>query len=134
MNALALALGLLGLASLACEDANAPVDPVWGKQACASCAMLVSDPRFAAQLATEDGSRVFFDDAGCMATWLREHGGRARRLWVRNGAATWVDARTARFASGEKSPMNYGFAPAEGGDQQWADVEAAARARGGEGR
>ena len=127
-----LALSALGV--LACEDTSSPVDPVWGKQACASCTMIVSEPRFAAQLATEEGTRLFFDDPGCMAAWVREHGGKARRMWVRTGAGTWVDARTARFARGQRSPMNFGFAALEGGDQEWADVEAVARARGGEGR
>jgi len=41
-----------------CEDPATPKDPVWGKQPCASCAMLVSDPRFAAQASLGSGQRV----------------------------------------------------------------------------
>ena len=120
---------------VSCEDATTPVDPVWGKQACASCTMLVSDPRFAAEVATRDGARVFFDDPGCMASWLLEHPGQGRYEWVRTAAASWIDARSARFARGQTSPMNYGFAPAESGDAAWSDVEAeASRRAASEGR
>ncbi len=128
MSVRAVALFALA-ASLACEDASTPVDPVWGKVACANCAMLVSDPRYASELATDDGARVFFDDPGCMAAWLQEHGGRAHRLWVRTPAGTWVDARSARFSEGHPTPMNFGFAVAEGAAKEWADVQVAAAAR-----
>jgi len=131
MRAVVLAAALV----VACEDASTPVDPVWGKQACASCTMLVSDPRFAAEVATRDGGRVFFDDPGCMASWLLEHPGQARGEWVRSAAATWIDARAARYVVGQKSPMGYGFAPAESGGAAWSDVEAeAGRRTAAEGR
>jgi copper chaperone NosL len=125
---------LVALASLACQDASSPVDPVWGKQACSSCSMLVSDRRYAAQLVTDEGTRFFFDDPGCMATWLAEGRGRARRMWVYSAAGTWIDARTARFVRDQPSPMGFGFAPADTGGAEWADVEAdvTRRARKGE--
>jgi hypothetical protein len=130
------ALLLVSLIVVACDDATRAADPVWGKEACQSCAMLLSDPRFAAQLATEDGARVLFDDPGCMATWIAEGRGKVRRAWVRTAAGTWVDARTARYARGQPSPMGFGFAVDEHGDAEWADVElaAGARARKGEPR
>jgi hypothetical protein len=117
------------LALWACEEASTPVDPVWGKQACASCTMLLSDPRFASQLATREGARVYFDDPGCMASWMREHPGLAQRAWVRSRSGTWIDATSARFVRGQRSPMAYGFAPADYGDVRWSDVEAEARRR-----
>jgi hypothetical protein len=124
-----LALMFVSLVALACEDTSNPAAPVWGKQACQSCAMVVSDPRFAAQLVTEDGTRTHFDDPGCMATWMVEGRGKARRAWVRTPAGTWIDARTARYARGQPSPMGFGFAVDDHGDAEWADVESAARAR-----
>jgi len=130
MNACLVAAAAAALA-LACEDASSPAEPVWGKQACGSCTMLVSEPRTAAQVATEDGARVFFDDPGCMANWVHQHGGKAQRLWVHAAAGGWIDARTARYARGASTPMNFGFVPSESGDAQWADVEAAALAREG---
>ena len=89
-------------------------DPVWGKQPCAHCAMLVDEPRFAAQALTRDGGRLYFDDVGCLAAWLREHPGAAAQAWVdRDGG--WVPAAAARFADGARTPMGYGFAAAGDG-------------------
>jgi copper chaperone NosL len=122
-----LLLALTCVLVLACQDASSPVDPVWGKQACANCSMLVSDRRYAAELVTDDGTRLFFDDPGCMATWLKEGRGRARKMWVRSEGGSWIDARTARFASNQASPMGFDFLPSAGGDAAWTDVEAAVR-------
>ena len=128
MNVLTSAL-VAAIAVVACEDASTPVDPVWGKQACASCTMVVSDPRFASEVGTREGARLFFDDPGCMAAWLRQHGGDAEHAWVRSAAGTWIDAHAARFVRGQLSPMGYGFAPAESGDAIWSDVESEAARR-----
>lgn len=128
MNVLTSAL-VAAIAVVACEDASTPVDPVWGKQACTSCAMVVSDPRFASEIGTREGARLFFDDPGCMAAWLRQHGGQPEHAWVRSAAGTWIDAHAARFVRGQQSPMGYGFAPAESGDAAWSDVEAEAARR-----
>jgi hypothetical protein len=131
------ALGLVALAALvvaACEDGSTPVEPVWGKQACASCTMLVSDPRFAAQASTHEGARVHFDDPGCLAAWLHDHADTAQHAWVRGAAGTWIDARTARYTAGQRSPMGYGFAVAEAGEAAWSDVEAEAARRSQPGR
>ncbi len=117
---------LLAVASVACQDAMTAVDPVWGRQACANCSMLVSERRYAAQLVTDDGTRVFFDDPGCMAVWLAEGRGHARRSWVYSAAGAWIDARTARYVRDQPSPMGFGFAPAEAGGAEWADVEVGA--------
>lgn len=131
MNRLwAAAAAALALALFAsCDDAAAPKDPVWGKQACGSCAMLVSDPHYAAQLVTTDGSRSYFDDPGCMAAYLDERHPSVRAMWVKDDVGHWVDAKTASFARGAKSPMDYGFAAQAGGTASWADVEAEAKKR-----
>lgn len=122
-------LSLVAVASLGCQDASSAVDPVWGKQACLSCSMLISDRRYAAQLVTDDGTRFFFDDPGCMATWLAEGRGHAQHTWVYSAAGTWIDARTARYVREQPSPMGFGFAPAEAGTAEWADVQAGAELR-----
>ena len=122
-----LLVALLCVAALACQDSSTAVDPVWGKQACSNCAMLVSDRRYAAELVTDEGSRFFFDDPGCMATWIVQGRGHARRMWVRSEAGAWIDARTARFARNQSSPMGFDFLPSSNGDAEWADVEADVR-------
>jgi hypothetical protein len=117
------------LALVACVESSAPLDPVWGKQACGSCGMIVSDPRYATELVSSDGTHVFFDDPGCMATWLHDRNVSPKGLWVRSAAGTWTDARAARYVGAQKTPMDYGFAPTESGEAAWSDVEAAALRR-----
>lgn len=120
---------LLLMLLVACEDATRAVDPVWGKQACAHCAMLVSEPRFAAELTTTAGDRAFFDDPGCMATYLVDRAPRVQKMWVRDAAGAWIETANARFQSGAASPMDYGFAAAADGSEPWSAVERAASER-----
>jgi hypothetical protein len=54
----------------ACTASDGPVDPVWGKQPCAHCAMLVTEARFAGQALEKTGARHYFDDLGCLALWM----------------------------------------------------------------
>ncbi|CAN5629992.1 hypothetical protein BH09MYX1_BH09MYX1_01420 [soil metagenome] len=116
-------VALVALVALGCVDTSKPEDPVWGKQACGHCAMLVSDPRFAAQLTTKDDNRVFFDDVGCMAAYVKSRHLDVRAMWVRDELGHWIDARTAHFERGEKTPMDYGFVATSGGSASFGDVE-----------
>ena len=105
-----------------------PIDPVWGKQACAHCMMLVSEKPPAAQALLTDGARRYFDDVGCLATWLENEHESARGLWVRAPTGEgWVDALTARYATGQRTPMDFGFLPAEAG-VTWAEVSKGVKA------
>lgn len=107
-----LAALVAALALAAChEAADRPLEPVWGKQPCDHCAMLLDEPRFAAQLATPDGTHLYFDDVGCLAAWLREHPRAGARTWVRRDNG-WLDAERARYTSGARTPMGYGFVAA----------------------
>ncbi|HVW29624.1 MAG TPA: hypothetical protein VHC69_29880 [Polyangiaceae bacterium] len=106
--------------SVACGTSSGPVDPVWGKQACDGCKMIIGDRRFAAELLAENGERRFFDDVGCMAEYLREHGDKGA-AWV-HAADGWMDARGARYATGARTPMDYGFSVSASGDQDFRDV------------
>lgn len=113
---LALALGAaVAVGAGACQKLDEAVDPAWGKQPCAHCAMLVSDKRYAAQVVA-DGDRKYFDDIGCMVLWTKERKSAPERAWVR-AADRWVDAKGARYVSGAKTPMDFGFeASASGAD------------------
>jgi hypothetical protein len=124
---------LWALLLLGCAP-TAAVDPVWGRQPCAHCRMIVDDRRSAAQLVDNDGERWFFDDAGCLAAWQREHPAQTRRAWVRAAdAGLWLPAESARFATGARTPMGYGFianaAPTDGA-VGWDAVAQAAAHRG----
>lgn len=120
---------LLLLALLACKgDEDRAVDPVWGKQPCAHCAMLVTQSATAAQLVAKDGERRYFDDIGCMAAWAKEHG-EPPRMWVRApNDDGWVDARTAHYRTDAKTPMDYGFVAATTGIT-WSELRARVDAR-----
>ena len=118
----------LSLVLVACSKGTEPLDPIWGKQACGSCRMLVSDPKYAAELVDQRGERHFFDDIGCLDAYLAEHAeSPPRAMWVRSGAR-WVEAESARYASGEASPMDYGFVARELGPLDFVAVRRGAAA------
>ncbi len=125
LSFIAAALSLMA----ACESADAPRDPAWGKQACDACSMLVSEPRFAAQLVTTGDDRLYFDDAGCLAAWVNEHPGKAKHQWVRSSEGQWLEAPNARFSAGARTPMDYGFAVAARGELDWVEVRERVRSR-----
>jgi copper chaperone NosL len=113
----------------ACNTASEPVDPVWDKQACQACRMIVDNPRFAAQLLEAGGERRFFDDIGCLAELLDQLAQAPRGIWVRDGGGRWVDAKSIRYADSAPSPMDYGFVPDERGKHDFEAVRRATRAR-----
>lgn len=110
------------VANVACADPRIAEDPVWGKQPCAHCKMLVSDPKYAAQLTTKRGDRLYFDDPGCLVREQARLGAVVEALWVRTAKGVWVDARAARYRDGANSPMNFGFAVDANGKFDFAAV------------
>ncbi len=105
----ALAALLGATLGVACKPSDAPAEPVWGKEPCAHCRMLVSDKRYAAQALDEAGERRFFDDIGCMVLWTEAHP-RSAHTWVKDATSgVWRDAATARYAPGARTPMDFGF-------------------------
>ncbi len=116
---------LLGLV-LACGDPGAgPVAIHFGRDACAHCGMVIDDPRHAAQIRT--ASRVErFDDAGCAMSWQIGHPNDVREFWVTDEHdGTWIDARSARFHLGRRTPMDFGFGAVRGDESGSIDFEAA---------
>lgn len=113
----------IAVLAIACEAGlDRAQNPTWGKQPCDHCAMLVSQPKPAAQLVTSKGERLWFDDVGCMVAWVAEKKQEPQHMWVRAPEGEgWVEAKTARFASGERTPMDYGFVPAREG-VTWDEV------------
>lgn len=63
---------LLSASSLACAGASPRPAVLQADEACAFCRMMVSDPRFAAQIVTPGEEPLFFDDVGCLANHLRD--------------------------------------------------------------
>lgn len=115
---------------LACGPTKVePEEPVWNKQACAECMMLLSDRRTAAQAQLPDGTHVFFDDFGCLVQWLSRPPELPRGTWVRAPSGSgWVDASKAYYSEGHMTPMDYGLVSAQSG-LTFEQASAAARSR-----
>lgn len=122
---------LVAFALAACTSADTPVDPVWGKQACGHCAMLVSDRSHGAQAVDARGERLFFDDLGCLIAWEAQNPQANPKHWVRRAdTQDWGAPETTRFAHAEHSPMDFGFqGVTSGGAVGWTEVTAAVKQR-----
>lgn len=87
-----------------------PVPIVWDSEVCGDCKMHVGDPRFAAQLQTESGDVLSFDDPGCLFEYLSSHEVEVHALYFRNHAADgWLSESEVGFLPVEDSPMGYGI-------------------------
>jgi copper chaperone NosL len=105
----------------ACDDGSKPLEPVWNKQACDHCHMLLSEKAYAAQLVTNAGARLYFDDVGCLAAYMNASAERERAAWV-HGPTSWLPAREAHFSAGAQTPMGFGFAADPAGPLDFATV------------
>jgi hypothetical protein len=121
---------VVALVLLACQQGPPqPEEPVWGKQPCAHCAMLVSRPESAAQYADADGETWFFDDLGCLVSWQTQHPSRpGEQAWVRQGAQ-WLAVAAARYGGGHTTPMDFGYLAEAGGTLSWQAVQQAVTTR-----
>lgn len=108
-----LAISLL----IGCDSrATGPV-PIGPDDACASCRMLISERRYAAEMLDTDGTIYKFDDIACMMRFARVHGKNSPsvRFYVTDYATgrDWMDARQVYFArlrNSSSSPMASGLA------------------------
>ncbi len=106
-------LAVLVLASACSEPSTGPVRIVWGRDACDHCGMSISEQSFAAEVRVGPREVMRFDDFGCALAWLESKGGpaAASEFWVMNSdGGDWLDARTAFYRPGQRTPMAYGFA------------------------
>ena len=144
------AMAAPGIGALAACTPAGPRPIAYGRDECAYCRMVVSDPRFGAALVTSIGRTIVFDSVECLASWYtlsRGDGGRevARTLWVSdfNHPGTLLEASRARYlrVPGPASPMGKGLlAIASNGDARlvpgggetfgWAEVVAIVRREG----
>ena len=81
----------------------------WNAEVCAHCRMLIGDPAFAAQVITDDGVVRSFDDPGCAARFIREHGEDIHRAWFHAGHGdSWIALADVGFVKVANSPMGSG--------------------------
>jgi copper chaperone NosL len=126
------ALWVLALAGCHPPDGNAPAPVVWDRDTCAHCGMVISDRGYAAEAWVEAEHRYYrFDDIGCMVSWLHARGvspGQLK-LWVadylHHDEVHWLDARTAWYRDGLRTPMDYGFGATADAAQGTVDFDTA---------
>ncbi|MCP4183672.1 MAG: hypothetical protein GY761_10195 [Hyphomicrobiales bacterium] len=110
-----LLLSVMMLAGCTGEPQTGPVEIRYDREVCDYCRMIISDPRFAAEIRQAKGSEVFmFDDIGDAIHWLKRAGWKEApdtEIWVRDmkTGTRWLDAREAWFLPGQNSPMAYGY-------------------------
>ena len=131
------ALGAVVLGVILVVRGGAPVadevQPIeWNRQPCGHCQMLIGEPLHAAQLVTEVGDVVSFDDPGCALGYLDAHQPAVHRLWFHHATADrWLLADEVAFQTGGTTPMGSGLLAVERGTPGAVDlaaVRAAARA------
>jgi copper chaperone NosL len=99
----------------ACQQDKGPVEIKYGRDACEMCGMIISEPRYAAEVRVVADNKIHkFDDIGDAVNWLELQGvglQGAKEIWVMDSddGKTWLDARQASYRPG-RSPMNYNFA------------------------
>ncbi len=97
------------------EEDSGPVPIRYGRETFEICSMIISDPRFAAEIRGGPGRRIHkFDDIGDAINWLEKQPWKdapETEIWVRDVTTgkTWLDARKAHYLTGQVSPMDYGF-------------------------
>lgn len=90
---------------------DGPVAVAWNDTACAECRMHVGDPAFAAQLQTEDGEVLNFDDPGCLLRYRATQHPRVHAVYFHTAQGDrWLREAETAFDRVEGTPMGYGFA------------------------
>lgn len=139
--AVAVALAAAGLWLFISQAESLPRGPqpvVWDKTPCAECRMAVSEPAYAAQLQTADGTVLDFDDPGCLFLYLDEVAPQVHAVYLHHVREDrWVPRELVGFVAAGPSPMDYGLGAvdraAEGGatfDEARERVLSAQRAAG----
>ena len=98
---LAIALVAVGVAFVRFNRVTLPEGPVpvvWDAEVCTHCKMHVGDPRFAAQVQTQEGDVLNFDEVSVHAIYFRNH-----------EADGWLSEAEVGFLPADDSPMGYGI-------------------------
>ena len=97
---------------------DGPEPVAWDLAACAHCRMHVGEPRFAAQLQTQDGQVLYFDDPGCLLRYEAEREPDVHAIWFRHfEEERWVPKDAVAFVQTSPTPMGYDIAAVERGAQ-----------------
>ena len=135
----AVLLGIVLLSGGCWPQKSGPEKIRYDREACEICRMIISDPRFAAQIRGGERQKIYkFDDVGDAVIWLEGKPWKNSpdtKIWVmsmRDGK-TWLEAQKAWYLPGQVSPMDYGFgalAAREKGAISWDGMRKIIIARG----
>lgn len=100
LRAIVVGCGVIGLAACAGGPPRpASLDP--GTESCAQCRMVVSNAASAAQLVSPGSHPLFFDDIGCLASYLSHHThlpARSIAYVADHRSREWVPAASALYS------------------------------------
>lgn len=109
----------------ACQEVGTmtPQEPMWDKEPCARCRMVLSEKRYAVQRILNNGEIHFYDDLNC--TFGHGHHKDDGKLYVRPyGGENWVPAEDVKYVGGLRTPMNSGHgAVLEGGTITFEELQ-----------
>lgn len=111
----ALAAGLVVVVRGSGSVPDQPVPVAWDRETCGHCHMHVGEPRYAAQLVTEDGAVINFDDVGCALDYLAANHPRVHRLWFHGEGDRWIPADEVAFLATHTTPMGSGLVAVDAG-------------------
>jgi copper chaperone NosL len=91
---------------------------------CPKCNMEVAKSYIHSASLVKNGTIQYFDDIGCMILWSKENDIDTSKAKVfSKDTARFIDAVSASYTIGEKTPMSYGFAAYENGIQNQIDFD-----------
>lgn len=111
----ALAAGLVAVVRGSGALPDRPVPVAWDRETCGHCHMHVGEPRYAAQLVTEDGAVINFDDVGCALDYVAANRPRVHRLWFHGEGDRWIAAADVAFLAAHSTPMGSGLVAVDAG-------------------
>ena len=131
-----LAVLVLAFAGLSCARTK-PEPILYNVDACASCRMQITDPRFGAALLTKHGKTIKFDAIECMREYYQQASNAkdVASVWVSDflHPGEMLDASTARFVDlgPGRAPMGRGWVAVAtdseavklGAVKRWSDVQ-----------
>ncbi|MCM2348797.1 MAG: hypothetical protein NDI69_02170 [Bacteriovoracaceae bacterium] len=116
---------LMMLILTSCQESGElkPQEPLWGREGCARCRMVLSEKRYAVQRVLSNGEIHFYDDLNCALQ--HKHDEDKGTLYVHpHGKDQWILAEQAKYQSGLRTPMNSGYgAVNEGGEITFSEVQ-----------
>lgn len=107
---------ILALLAACGTPVSEPATVNYDHVACSECAMLVSDPRFSAQLTTTEGDRYVFDDPACLFRFVADRHPSLAGVWFHDhDSQDWLPWTAVGFVPATGAPMDGGWAAVPAG-------------------